>query len=101
MSEAQEGASANGCFYNEPTLMERFWRKVGFHYHLGDEPQGAESLPGWSQTNQYFHFGWSDRLRLLISGRLLVKLTMSTDTPSPSVCKNRMDWMIYAPGQKR
>ena len=87
-----------GCFYRVPTLTERFWKAVGFHYHLGDEPPDADLLPGWMRTDMSLDFGWSDRLRLLLTGRLRISSIVHFDTPSPEVCKSRMDWRILAPG---
>lgn len=86
-------------FYAMPTFAQRFWRRLGFHYHLGDEPEGNEMLPGWMRTDMRIHFGWVDRLRILVSGRLFIASVVSTDTPSPMVCKSRMDWNIIPPGQ--
>lgn len=82
-----------------PTLRERFWRAVGFHYHHGDEPEGTETLQGWSYTNVRFQFGWPDRLRLLLTGRLKVVVVSHFDAPSPDIVKNRIDWLIAAPGE--
>lgn len=81
-----------------PTLMERFWRKLGFHYHLGDEPTDTDLLKGWMRTDAGFNFTFTDRLRLLLTGKLRVTLIQHTDTESPSVIKNRVDWRIVAPG---
>jgi hypothetical protein len=30
----------------KPTLTERFWRALGFRYHLGEDPQDTEALQG-------------------------------------------------------
>lgn len=84
-----------------PTLRERAWRKLGFRYHLGDEPDGAEVLDGWIRTDIRLEFSLVDRLRLLLTGRLFIASIVHTDTPSPSVCKSRLDWRIYAPGERR
>jgi hypothetical protein len=86
-------------FSAQPTLAQRFWRRVGFRYHLGDEPEGAETLPGWMRTDMHLHFGWRDRLRILISGKLFVASILSTDTPSPHIVKSRIDWRILSPGE--
>jgi hypothetical protein len=51
------------------------------------------------KTDINFHFGWADRVRLLVSGRLFVASIVSTDTPSPMACKSRMDWHILRPGE--
>lgn len=85
---------------HKPTLAERLRRKAGFRYHLGDEPEGAEALQGWMRTDIKLHFGWADRLRLLLTGRLHVSSIVHTDTPSASICKSRVDWQIKAPGER-
>ena len=86
------------AMYAAPTLGQRFWRRAGYAYHLGDEPEGADLLPGWIRTDMHLHFGWADRLRLLLTGKLFVASIVSTDTPSPTVCKSRLDWLIVSPG---
>src|SRR5258707_7790648 len=87
------------CYYAVPTFAQKFWRALGFRYHLGDEPPDSEQLRGWMKTDMHLHFGWTDRLRLLVSGRLFIASIVSTDTPSPMVCKSRMDWHIKRPGE--
>ena len=76
------------------SLRERFWRRIGYRYHLGDEPEGADALAGWVRTDTRLHFGWCDRLRLLLTGKLLVVSIVRMDVPLPTVCKSRMDWRI-------
>ena len=83
-----------------PTLRERVWRKLGFRYHLGDEPEGVEALTGWMRTDIRLHFSVADRLRLLVSGRLFVASIVHTDTPVPSICKSRVDYRIEDPARK-
>ena len=97
MSDATEGYAVEYI----PTLAERFWRWAGFHYHLGDEPPDADLLKGWMQTTTGFRFAWSDRLRLLLTGRLVITITSHTDTDTPAVIKNRMDWRILYPNERR
>lgn len=87
-----------GYMEYKPTRVERLWRCLGFRYHLGEEPEGVENMPGWFVTETRFHFTLADRLRLLISGRLRVRLTGHADAKVDTV-KNRMDWRIYAPGE--
>lgn len=83
-----------------PTLRERFWRRMGFQLHMGDDPEGTELLSGWSRTTIGFKFSIADRLRLLLTGRLRVDVSSHFDTPSPSVVINRTDFRILAPGDK-
>lgn len=87
----------NSAFIHIPTPRERFWRKLGFRYHMGDEPEGIETLTGWMRTDIRLHFSLADRLRLLISGRLVVASIVHTDTPSASICKSRVDYRIEDP----
>lgn len=84
-----------------PKLSERIWRKLGFRYHLGEEPEGIDGLEGWMRTDTRLHFDMKDRLRLLLTGRLLVSWTAHHDTPSAEVVRSRVDWRIYAPGERR
>ena len=86
--------TTNQAFQPVPTLGERIRRRLGFRYHLGDEPEGCEALEGWMRTDIRLRFGWADRIRLLTTGRLFIACIVHTDTPSPDVCKSRVDWMI-------
>lgn len=84
----------------KPSLIERFWRKIGFHFHLG-EHEPDEPWLGWMQTRSRVYFGWQDRLRLLVSGHLELQHTFHIDTPSPDKIHTRFDWEIVPPGQRR
>lgn len=86
------------CAHYVPSLRERFFRKLGFRYHLGEEPEGTDGLPGWSCTDSHLHFGIADRLRLLLTGKLFVSTKMHSDVPSAMVVKTRLDWRIVEPG---
>lgn len=88
----------------KPTLGERFWRKLGFRHHHGDDV--AEDDPkviwqGWMQTRSRMHFDLRDRLRLLLTGRLELQFTYHLDTPSPDKLHTRLDWSIVPPGGRR
>lgn len=85
------------CTYN-PSFRERFWRRVGYSYHLGPESAGEPPLNGWVRSDMRFEFDWRDRIRLLLTGKLYIALVMETDTPSPEVCRTRIDWRIVEPG---
>jgi hypothetical protein len=95
-SAANENAKG-GCFYAKPTFVQKFWRALGWRYHLGNEPPDADLLQGWSRTDIRFSFGWLDRIRLLFTGRLKVSVTSQFDAPSPSTIKNRTDFRIVEP----
>lgn len=88
------------AMHHAPPIRERFWRRIGFRYHLGGEPEGTDRMCGWMRTDIRLHFGLADRLRLLLTGRLFVASIIHTDTPSPAVCKSRVDWHIRAPGDQ-
>ena len=90
----------NTAMYRAPTRTERFWRKLGFHYNLGEEPVGPP-LEGWMCNESYLHFDFVTRLRLLLTGRLLIRTMYEFDAPSPRTIRTRLDWMIYWPGQPR
>lgn len=96
MNEASQ--VENGYVEFKPTLTWKIRRWLGFRYHLGDEPEGADTMPGWFQTRTHFQFTWADRLRLLCSGRLEIRHTGHADAKVDTV-KNRMDWQIFAPGE--
>lgn len=87
------------AMHHVPTPRERAWRWLGFRYHLGEEPDGIDALPGWMCTRTRLHLGWPDRLRLLVSGRLHMQLVQHT-TVQVEGTKNRFDWHILAPGEK-
>ncbi|MGO6998979.1 hypothetical protein [Rhizobium leguminosarum] len=88
------------AMFHKPTLKERLLRKLGFRYHLGDEPEGVGQLEGWMRTDIRLDFSIADRLRLLLTGRLFVVSIVHTDNPSASICKSRVDWRIFAPGER-
>lgn len=86
----------NGAMCHVPTLAERFWRWAGFRYHLGDEPPEADKMLGWMVTESGFKFGFADRLRLLLTGRLHLRIVQHTDAQIDSAL-NRVDWQILSP----
>lgn len=88
----------NHAFYSVPTIRQKFWWALGFRFHFGAEPPDADLLPGWMRTDMGLRFRWSDRMRLLLTGRLRISSIVHFDTPSPNVCKSRMDWQILPPG---
>ena len=89
----------NGAYSHVPTWRERMWRRLGFRYHLGDEPSGADTMTGWMASTVNFHFGVLDRVRLLMTGRLHIKIVQHT-TVQCDESKNRVDWQIRAPGER-
>lgn len=89
----------NGAMYHVPTLRERAWRWLGYRYHLGDDPNGIDVLPGWMCTDSHMHFSVADRVRLLLFGRLHIRLVQYTSVQVENT-KNRLDWHILAPGDR-
>jgi hypothetical protein len=78
----EEIETKNDCAYAHlyvPTRMERFWRWVGYRHHHTDSTAEADTMPGWAKTHIGFHFDFTDRLRLLITGRFYVDATIHTD----------------------
>lgn len=88
----------NSAMMHVPTRRERFWTAMGFHYHLGEEPEGTEKMTGWMQTTATFDFSILDRLRLLLTGRLKVVLSIHTDGKVDNAI-SRVDYIIKAPGE--
>lgn len=88
----------NGYVTYQPTRAERAWRWLGFRYHLGDEPEGIDQLKFWMCTETRMRFGVADRLRLLLTGRLHMRLVQHLPVEC-AFAKNRFDWEIKAPGQ--
>lgn len=64
-----------------PTLAERFWRFAGWHSHYPELPEEVRDWPGWAATDVNIYLGFTDRLRLLLNGRLLLKLRHAADKP--------------------
>lgn len=89
----------NFAMHYQPTRRERLWRWLGFRYHLGDTPDGADDLPGWMCTETRMHLSVADRVRLLVTGRLHLKLVQHLPVQC-DFAKNRFDWRIVAPGER-
>lgn len=89
----------NGAMHHVPTLRERIWRRLGYRYHLGAEPDGIDALPGWMCTESRMHFSVADRVRLLLTGRLHLRLVQHM-TQQVDSTKNRLDFHILAPGDR-
>ena len=63
---------------------ERLWQRLGFGWCSAGDPW-PEVEHGFSKrrltVNTHVHLCWPDRLRLLLSGRLLVAVVVRTDVP--------------------
>ena len=87
------------ALYHVPTWRERAMRRLGFRYHMGETPEGADDMPGWMCTESRMHFSFTDRLRLLVSGRLHIRLVQHM-TQQVDSATNRLDFHILAPGDR-
>ena len=76
-----------------PSLVDRTWKALGFRYHLGEEPEGTETMEGWMCTETRMRFSFLDRLRLLLTGHLHIKLFQHLPVKC-DYAKNRLDWHI-------
>ena len=99
MSEITD--TQGGCYFAAPSRRMRFWRWCGFRFHLGDDEQKPDvAWKGWMQTRSCMHLTFADRLRILISGKLILQHTYDLDTPSPDKMFTRFDWHILPPGDR-
>jgi hypothetical protein len=82
IADKQEVPETSG-FYMEyvPNRRERFWRAMGYRSKHPDLPEEAEKLPGWIATDIRVHISFMDRLRLLVSGKAMVRVRTATDAP--------------------
>lgn len=100
MSNADEATHGGYAVSHTPTKQERLWRSLGYRYHLGEEPDGIDSLSGWMCTSTRMQFGIADRLRLLLTGRLHIRLVQHLPVKC-DFAKNRLDWEIVPPGARK
>lgn len=88
----------DGAIEYQPTRRERFWRALGFRYHLTDLPDGIDKeFPGWMMTKSFIQFSFRDRLRLLLTGRLFLDTRHATNVQVDSA-KSALSFRIAAPG---
>lgn len=92
-------AQQNQAMYARPTWRQKLWRVLGYRYHLGAEPEGTENMKGWMCTDTHMRFGITDRLRLLLTGKLNLRLVQHTEVQCEGT-KNRLDWQIVPPGER-
>lgn len=69
----------NGAMIHRPTFGQRLARRLGFRYVLAELPPEAEAMPGWMMTSVDVSLSLTDRLRLLVSGRLELDMRQATD----------------------
>lgn len=89
----------NGCQVYRPTLAERFWRKVGYRYHLTDLPEDAGAMPGWAMTNVRLTLSFTDRVRLLLTGRIRLDVRQAMDVSVETVISATSLQILY-PGEQ-
>lgn len=82
----------------------KFWRALGFRLahvvrwdHPWDEAKGF--APGWMVIDLYIDLDWRDRLRALISGKMMVQCAHKTDKPV-STCFTLSDVKVLPPNYK-
>ena len=79
--DANDGRQTAFYSVHKPTL----WERLGFRECYAPRPPEMEEAPGWSES--WFivvtrvHLDWKDRLRLLISGNLMIDHAIKTDVP--------------------
>lgn len=89
----------NLAMYHRPTLRQRFWRSVGFRYHLHDLDDDP-ALPGWMMTETKIEFSVADRIRLLLTGRLHLTLRQATNVEVDHA-RSAMSFRIGHPGESK
>lgn len=101
MPIAERELRNDAVMFRVPTRRERFWRWLGYRFHLGDEPpqDKVDAASGWMRTDTVFQFSIADRLRLLLTGRLRISVTQYTNC-RVDWSANRVDFYIYHPGEK-
>jgi hypothetical protein len=74
------------CYYTEykPTFWERVQKFLGYGDCLQPDFEGdPRAIEGYTESHlvsvTLVHLDWKDRLRLLISGRLVVRFSTKTD----------------------
>lgn len=92
--------SYGGYSVYAPTLSQRAWRALGFRYHLGEAPKDTDNMEGWMCTETRMQFSFLDRLRLLLTGRLYIRLIQHLPVKC-DYARNRLDWQIEPFGGAR
>ncbi len=78
---------SDGYLVYRPTLLERFWRRVG--YGTISIPEFAESAvgeipnPGWCRSEIKLHLSFWHRLLVLFTGRINVTNTIEFKNGNP------------------
>ncbi len=69
-----------GGYYSEykPTKAERFWRWLGYRTRVPAFPEDAPELSGWIMSHIRVQISLADRLRILLSGNVKVRIETRT-----------------------
>jgi hypothetical protein len=82
---------------SRPTI----WQRLGFGECSAPRPEEEEHLEGfaasWLMTDTRIRLDWKDRLRVLLSGNLMVSCATKTDHPVGK-CFSRSAVSVMAPG---
>ena len=95
-------AEQNGyCVTRVPSLRERFWRSLGYHYNLVDLPETPEvdKMPGWALTHINLTMPWHERLRLLLTGRMKIDVRQKFSADVAEVVSAASTYIFY-PGER-
>lgn len=71
------------AFYYNPPWYTRIWQKLGFGHAHVDRPDDAVEgfCESYMLSNTVARLDWSDRLRVLISGKVSMQCLTLTDVP--------------------
>jgi hypothetical protein len=94
---------ANTVSMSRPSLKQRFWFRLGYRAQwpesIDDHPK-AKGMPGWFSTKVFIGVSWGDRLRLLLSGRALVRLECRANVVVDDVISSS-SFSVLAPIDRR
>lgn len=92
--------TAGGAFYARPTLGRRLRWAFGYRPRFPEfdiEPEGA---PHWAKTEVFIKFSLGDRLRLLLTGGVMVLTEHRTNVPVEKWVSNSAV-ILLGPGDYR
>ncbi len=81
---------------SRPSLYTRAIRLLGFRFRHFDMSEHGEKMPGWMMTEVRVDFSFGDRVRLLFSGRLLLRIEQRTNIQVDE-CVSVASPRIFAP----
>lgn len=69
-----------GCSRDTRSLIDRLWSRLGFGHAHVERPADVEGFcGGYCMADVFSHLDWRDRLRVLVSGKVMVQTAMQTD----------------------